>query len=92
MKKLAKAGVLDENTEMANEALKTALSVMRGPVVPKDKLSAAKLVLEYTKAKPAMKQDITVSTAEAWLEEVIKADNGEGDKEDNGGSNETSNT
>jgi hypothetical protein len=53
--------------DKANEALETALTVMRGPVQQREKLAAARLVLEYTKAKPAQKQDISISKAEDWL-------------------------
>lgn len=76
MNKLEAAGVLEDADAQAKEALKAAIAVMRGPVSPKDKLAAARLVLDFTKAKPAQKQDITVSKAEAWLEAVTK-DNGD---------------
>jgi hypothetical protein len=82
MRKLDKAGVLDDADEQAKEALKTAISVMRGPVPPKEKLAAARLVLDFTKSKPVQKQDITVSTAEAWLEAVVE-DNGSSETDAN---------
>lgn len=72
MKKLDEAGVLDDADDQAREALHTAISVMRGPESAKDKLAAARLVLDFTKAKPAQKQDITLNKAEAWLEAVTK--------------------
>jgi len=81
MKKLDKAGVLDDCDEYAREALHTAVETMRMPIPPKDKLSAARLVLDFTKAKPAQKQEITVTKAEEWLEAVT---------EDNGKTNEGS--
>lgn len=85
MKKLDKAGVLDDADDMARAALHEALVVMRGPTTAKDKLTAARLVLDFTKAKPASKQEIQVSTAEAWLEEVTQdnaKESGEADHHD----------
>lgn len=54
----------------AQEALTEAVTVMRGPVSAKDKLSAARLVLDFTKAKPAAKSEVTVNTAEDWLKSL----------------------
>jgi hypothetical protein len=72
MKKLEKAGIINPDDEYANEALHTALKVMRGPDNQPLRLNAAKLVLEYTKAKPVQRQAITVATAEDWLEAVTQ--------------------
>jgi hypothetical protein len=51
----------------AAEALEAALTVMRGPQNQTTKLAAAKLVLDFTKAKPVSKSEVTVNAAEAWL-------------------------
>jgi hypothetical protein len=86
MKKLDKAGVLDDADEFAREALHSALSIMRMEITQKDRLAAARLVLDFTKAKPAQKSEITVNKAEEWLAQVTqqneKADEGDaGDAE-----------
>ena len=80
MKKLDAAGVTVDCDEYAREALTTALEQMRLPIHPKEKLAAARLVLDFTKAKPAQKQEITVTKAEEWLE-AVTADNGKGTDE-----------
>jgi hypothetical protein len=82
MKKLKKAGVLDDVADArAEDALHAAISVMKMDALqPKDRIAAARLVLDFTKAKPAQKQDITVSTAEDWLEAVTADNNGETDE------------
>jgi hypothetical protein len=72
MKALTKAGIVNPDDEHANEALHTALKVMRGPDNQALRLNAAKLVLEYTKAKPVQRQAVTISTAEDWLEAVTQ--------------------
>jgi hypothetical protein len=73
MKKLTKAGVLtDDTAPEAREALHTALEVMRMPGDPKSKLAAARLVLDFTKAKPASKSEVTINTAEEWLAQVTE--------------------
>lgn len=66
------AGVLDPNDERAEEALVATLEVMRGPMNQQTKLAAARQVLEWTKAKPAAKTEMTVNAAEAWLSEIAK--------------------
>ena len=82
MNKLEDAGVLDDMDEMAKAALKESLAIMKnGLTATKEKLVAARLVLDFTKAKPAQKQDITVRSAEEWLDEVVK-DNGEAQADD----------
>lgn len=53
--------------ESAAEALEAALTVMRGPQTQTTKLAAAKLVLDFTRAKPVAKSEVTINAAEAWL-------------------------
>lgn len=62
----------------AVEALETAVTIMRVESANRDKLAAAKLVLEYTKAKPSTKADITLNTAESFLESVLAQELAEG--------------
>lgn len=52
---------------MAEEALEGALSVLRMPNNQSSKLSAAKLILEFTKSKPVAKSEVSVNKAEEWL-------------------------
>lgn len=63
---------LPEN-EFAREALEAAVETMRMEAInPKDKLTAARLVLEFTKAKPAAQAELTVRRAEDYLAEIAK--------------------
>jgi len=86
IKKMADKGIITElDDPRAEEALENALAVMRTPANQGVKLQAAKLILEYTKAKPAAKSEITVNKAEEWLAAVAseeKHDNEEGDAGD----------
>jgi hypothetical protein len=81
MKKLDKAGVLNDADDQAREALHAALSIMRMEIAQKDRLAAARLVLDFTKAKPAQRTELTVNKAEEWLAQVTqqneKADQGD---------------
>lgn len=65
--------VIPDLDDMASEALFETLTVLRGPTSQQQKLAAAKLLLEYTKAKPVAKSEVTVNAAEAWLASI--ADN-----------------
>lgn len=56
-----------ELTDMAEEALEGALTVLRAPASQQTKLSAAKLILEFTKSKPVAKSEVSVNKAEEWL-------------------------
>jgi hypothetical protein len=62
--------------EYAKEALGTAVEVMRMPGNVSARLSAAKLVLEYTKEKPSTKSEVTVQKAEDFLESILAKGDG----------------
>lgn len=79
MAALEKAGVLDDADAQAKEALATTLVIMRAHGDKKVQLAAARQVLEWTKAKPAAKSDITVNKAEEWLKAVSEHADDEGD-------------
>lgn len=59
--------------EFAKEAITTAVEIMRrDDINPKDKLTAAKTVLEWTLSKPATEANVNVKTAESFLEDIAK--------------------
>jgi hypothetical protein len=60
----------------AREALETVVELMRTPGDKSNKLAAAKTLLEYTKAKPSTKSEVTINKAEAFLEEILAKENG----------------
>jgi hypothetical protein len=53
------------------------------PQDQKLKLAAARLVLDFTKSKPASKSIVAVDEAEAWLSKIAEdnADSGEATKD-----------
>jgi hypothetical protein len=71
IKIMVKKEMLDEGSA-ATKALKEAIAVMDAPGNQQVKLAAARLVLDFTKAKPASKTELTVSAAENWLAEVTQ--------------------
>jgi hypothetical protein len=75
MTELRKAGAIDGSDPRAEEALEQAVKIMRAPGDKKVQLAGARLVLEFTKSKPASKSDITVNKAEEWLAEVAATTN-----------------
>lgn len=57
--------------EYAKEALTTAVELMRIDAInAKDKLAAARTVLEWTMAKPAAQSEVTVKKAEDFLADI----------------------
>ena len=71
----------DIDDPRAEEALETAVEIMRTPVHNRDRLQAAKLILDFTKVKPVNKSEITVGKAEEFLSSLLDTDDGE-DKEE----------
>lgn len=63
-----KFGIEDE---YATEALKAAVEILRVPGETRERLAAARLVLDFTKQKPASKNELSVSRAEQFLEALI---------------------
>jgi len=57
--------------EYQKEALQTAVEVMRIDGQAREKLAAARLVLDFTKSKPVSKSDVTLSAAEDFLAQVM---------------------
>lgn len=63
--------LVEPDNEIANDALKVAIELSRNPSVPPQlHLAAAKVVLEYTRAKPAQKSEVTLRTAESFLDDI----------------------
>ncbi len=61
----------DLDDEYQREALRTAVEVMRIDGASREKLQAARLVLDFTKSKPAAKSDVTINAAEDFLAAVL---------------------
>ena len=57
--------------EYQKEALQTAVEVMRIDGQVREKLAAARLVLDFTKSKPMSKYDVSLSAAEDFLAQVM---------------------
>ena len=77
---MAKDNNIDD--EYAVEALKTAVEIMREPAQNRDKLTAARMVLDFTKTKPVSKSEVTVGKAEAFLESLLVSDTEEEQTDD----------
>ncbi|WP_157985850.1 hypothetical protein [Teichococcus vastitatis] len=84
---MEKNGEIDINLDNASKiALKAALQIVEANnsvaddhvnkelVSPKDRIAAARLVLDFTMAKPAAKTEITHKGAEDWLNDLLDED------------------
>lgn len=69
IKKMADQGILPDDPR-AEEALTKTMTVLRTAETNRDKLAAARLVLDFTKSKPTAKIEHTVKTAEDFLDEM----------------------
>jgi hypothetical protein len=64
-----------QEDEHAKAALEFAVSVVKDETVNvKDRLSGAKLVLDFTKSKPASKAEVEIKKAEDFLEALAQED------------------
>jgi len=57
----------DIEVEYEKEALKTAVEIMRLPGGARDRLAAARLLLDFTKVKPVSQAHLQISQAEDFL-------------------------
>jgi hypothetical protein len=55
----------------ATEALEAAVEILRVPGETRERLAAARLVLDFTKQKPASKNELSIGRAEQFLETLI---------------------
>lgn len=66
-----KKGMVIPKSDFAREAIEAAVETMRMEAIsPKDKLTAARLVLDFTLAKPASQAEVTVKKAEDFLADI----------------------
>lgn len=71
MKKMKEAEQLPDD-KRAEEALEKAVVTLRSASSPKDVAALGRLVLDFTRAKPAQKIDHTVRTHEDFLDELAE--------------------
>lgn len=72
------------------EALETAVEVMRMDGQVRERLAAARLVLDFTKSKPATKSDVSISKAEDFLASLLIEEQSDHEQEIKGSPKETS--
>ena len=59
--------------KMSKTAIEAAFGMIKEPLSARDRLAAINTVLTYTKTKPATKTDMTVRTAEDFLDDVANS-------------------
>ena len=64
--------------DYSREALETAVEVMRVPGETRERLAAARLVLDFTKSKPVTKSEVAVAKAEDFLASLLAEDEADG--------------
>lgn len=64
--------------EYAKTALETAVEVMKTPGENRERVAAARLVLDFTKSKPSAKSEVSISKAEDFLASLMTDDEEDG--------------
>lgn len=60
------------DNDVAEEAIHEVIAILRNPASAKDKLTAAKTLLEYTQKKPVTNSELTLNKAEDFLAAVLE--------------------
>ena len=63
--------IFEADNHIAEEAVEEVLTILRNPASTKDKLAAAKTLLEYTQRKPVAASEMTLNNAESFLDSVL---------------------
>jgi hypothetical protein len=69
VKIMKEEGIIEEDPKV-EKAFTAAVEVLESPMSQAVKLQAARLILDFCKAKPVAKSEITVQRAEDWLQSV----------------------
>jgi hypothetical protein len=64
--------------EYAKTALETAVEVMRVPGDNRERVAAARLVLDFTRSRPVAKNELAISKAEDFLSGLLKEEEADG--------------
>jgi hypothetical protein len=68
----------DIEDEYAKTALETAVEVMKMVGDNRERVAAARLVLDFTKSKPSAKSEVSISKAEDFLASLVADDKDDG--------------
>ena len=68
----------DIKDDYAKNALQTAVEIMEVPGETRERLAAARLVLDFCAAKPASKQEVTIGKAEEFLASILEEEDDSG--------------
>lgn len=71
IKKMEARGQLPDDPR-AVEALEVAMVVLRSPVGPRERNAAARIILDFSQAKPTGRVVEIVKTADEWLDEMAE--------------------
>ena len=61
----------DIKDDYAKDALQTAVEIMQVPGETRERLAAARLVLDFTASRPAAKSEVTIGKAEEFLASLL---------------------
>lgn len=73
LKIMEKEGLIPDD-HMAKAALQATFEMVTGPLPPRERLAAARTILEYTKQKPTTTTNLNIKTAEDFLDELAADD------------------
>jgi hypothetical protein len=68
---MSKTKEFEPDNKVANQALEAAIEILCLPGNTSSRLSAAKLLLEYTQKKPVASSEVNLKTAESFLDTLI---------------------
>lgn len=74
---MAEKDIWVPDNDVAAKAMKAAIEVLEVPGEHRNRLAAAKTILDFTQTKPVVKSETTLKTAEEFLASIIEEDDKE---------------
>lgn len=74
---MAEKDIWVPDNDVAAKAMKAAIEVLEVPGEHRNRLAAAKTILDFTQTKPVVKSETTLKTAEEFLASIIEEEDKE---------------
>ena len=71
---MAEKKIWEADNDVSSKAMKAAIEILEAPGEHRNKLAAAKVILDFTQTKPVVKSETTLKTAEEFLSSLIEGE------------------
>lgn len=71
---MAEKKIWEADNDVSSKAMKAAIEILEAPGEHRNKLAAAKVILDFTQTKPVVKSETTLKTAEEFLSALMEGE------------------